>query len=87
LRSHPDREFAEYITWGLTQGFRIGFRYQDHVCHSARSNMQSAGKNPLVVCDYLRSETEAGMLIGPLEKMAVPGLHINRFAKLQQSGK
>ena len=90
LRSHPDREFAEYITQGLTQGFTIGFHYQDHVCCSARSNMQSAGKNPLVVCDYLRSETKAGTLIGPLEKMAVPGLHINRLGvipKLQQPGK
>ena len=49
--------------------------------------MQSVGKNPLVVCDYLRSETEAGTLIGPLEKMVVPGLYINRFAKSQQPGK
>jgi len=90
LRSHPDREFAEYITRGLTQGFRIGFRYQDQVCRSARSNMQSGGKNPLVFFDYLRSETEAGMLIGPLERMAVPGLHINHFGvipKSQQPGK
>ena len=42
LRIHRDREFAECIIRGLTQGFRIGFCYQDHVCHSARSNMQSA---------------------------------------------
>ena len=86
MRSHPDREFAKYVTRRLTQGFRIGY----YVCHSARSNMQSVGKNQLVVCDYLRSETEAGKLIGPLEKMAVPDLHISCFGvipKSQQPGK
>ena len=52
--------------------------------------MQSASKNPLVVCDYLRSETEAGTLIGLLERMVVPSLQINCFGvvpKLQQPGK
>jgi len=41
--------------------------------------MQSVGKKQLVVCDYLRDETESGTLIGPLQKAAVPGVHINCF--------
>jgi len=52
--------------------------------------MQSAGKNQAVVCDYLRGKTESGMLIGPLKKAAVPGVHINPFGvtpKTQQPGK
>jgi len=61
LRSHPDRELSEYIIWGLTQGFRVGFCYQNHTCRSARSNMQPTDKNPLVVCDYLKDETESGI--------------------------
>jgi len=42
-----------------------------------------------VVYDYLRGETESGMLVGPLQREAVPGVHINRFkgSKTQQPGK
>ena len=90
LRTHPDKEFSEYIIQGLTQGFRIGFCYHNHTCQSARSNMQSAGTNPAVVRDYLRNEVQSGTLIGLLKKEAVPGVHINRFGvipKSQQPGK
>jgi len=41
--------------------------------------MQLAARNPLVVCGYLRNETEAGML---LLKAAVPGININCFGLL-----
>jgi len=74
LRSHPDREFSEYIIWGLTQGFRIGFCYQDHTCHSARSNMQPTGKNSLVVCDYQRDETESGISSQSLSRQLIVDL-------------
>ena len=52
LENHPDKEFAQYLLQGISQGFRIGFNYPKE-CQSAKSNMKSATENPLVIDEYL----------------------------------
>ena len=89
LKEHPDPDFVAYILRGITEGFRIGFNYQDHTCESAKRNMKSALDNPQVVREYLALESKLGRIEGPLN-LGVPGVIINRFGvipKPHQPGK
>lgn len=65
LAAHPDRAFANYITGGIPDGFRIGFSYT-RTLNPARRNMPSAEHHPEVVEAYLAGEVLAGRIIGPL---------------------
>ena len=90
LRQHPDRDLCKYLLRGLTEGFKIGFRYGSCSSRGARSNMKSATENPRVIDDYLSREVEAGRVIGPLGHQSMPAVHINRFGvipKNHQPGK
>ena len=80
LQTHSDREFAEYITEGISRGFRIGFNYvKARSCTSAKRNMISAYEHPEVVSEYLRAECEANRVIKlPFDPVMVK-LHISRF--------
>lgn len=89
LKGHPDPDFVEYLLQGMTEGFRIGFRYQECTCRSAKRNMKSALDNPQVVRQYLAAESTLGRIEGPLE-MGMPGVIVNRFGvipKQHQQGK
>ena len=83
LRSHPDRPLAQYITTGIRQGFRIGFR-SDHKCKRAAGNMRSATENPKPVEDFVQTEVKAGRIIGPLPDMH--HIHISRFGVIPKQG-
>ena len=74
VRSHPDREFAEYILSGLEHGFRIGFDYQTRLS-SVRQNMPAAAEHPEVV----ERHSVAGRILGPIAREQLPGLKVNRF--------
>ena len=52
IRSHPDKNFIDYILRGIEGGFRIG---RDSTCHvnSATKNKQSAQDNPNTIEKYL----------------------------------
>lgn len=78
LRSHPDREFAEYILQGLEHGFRVGFDYRQQLT-PAKRNMQSALDHSEVVEKYIQEEREGSRLLGPFRRGEIPNLHINRF--------
>ena len=80
LQTHPDREFTEYITEGISRGFRIGFNYvKARPCTSAKQNMISAYEHPEVISEYLRAECEANRVIKlPFDPVMVK-LHISRF--------
>ena len=62
LRSHPDRTFANYITHGIREGFRIGFDRKQSL-KSRGKNMGSARENPTVVEAYIAEETSARRLL------------------------
>ena len=78
LENHPDKEFAQYLLQGISQGFRIGFNYPRE-CQSAKSNMKSAKENPLVIDEYLVKECSLGLILGPLNPSTLSGVHISRF--------
>ena len=85
LRSHPDRDYAEYLICGLRDGFRIGFDYQGHKCRSSRENMRSAVERPEVVREYIEKECIAGRLLGPLDPALFPEVHTSRFGVIPKS--
>ena len=85
LRSHPDRDYAEYLICGLQDGFRIGFDYQGHKCRSSRENMRSAMEHPEVVQEYIEKECIAGRLLGPLDPALFPEVHTSGFRVIPKS--
>ena len=71
----------------MREGSRIGYKYGEHHCHSAKANMKSATENPTMVAEYLDRERQAG---GPLRKGEWPGVHVSQFGvipKPHQTGK
>ena len=85
LRSHPDRDYAEYLICGLRDGFRIGFDYQGHKSRSSRENMRSAVERPEVVRECIEKECIAGRLLGPLDPALFPEVHTSRFGVIPKS--
>ena len=85
LEKHPDRCLAAYITNGVREGFRIGFRYQSHHCKRAKANMKSATEQADVVRSYLAEECALGRVIGPLDLDAWPDVHISHFGIIPKS--
>ena len=90
LATHPDSRLAEYLVRGITEGFRIGFRYSEFFTRPANSNMPSALANPTPVTSYIQTEIEAGRLIGPVNRSDYPNIQVSRFGvipKRSQPGK
>ncbi len=77
LSPHPDRAYAQYLTNGISQGFRIGFAHTTQTCHPARSNHPSAFEHPEVVSKALATEVAKGRLIGPLDPQNFPYVQIS----------
>lgn len=90
LEPHPDQALARYITSGLEQGFRIGFK-RGSPLRSSSANMHSANLHPEVITTYLQKEISLGRMLGPFHDTSnLPQLHINRFGvipKGHQTGK
>ena len=89
LKQLPDKECAEYLLRGLSEGFRIGYEYETQKCRSARNNMQSALENPQVVDQYIQQERSLGRVLGPIDPDSC-GIQVNRFGvipKGNQPGK
>lgn len=85
LALHPDRRFAGYITEGIRQGFRIGFKYATHRCKKAKRNMRSAEEHPEVVRKYLANECVEGRVLGPFNPLSLPEVHTSRFGVIPKS--
>ena len=63
ISNHPDKQLVHYILQGITEGFRVGFRYGKSQCKSAKSIMLSADTNPQVVILYLQEEVALGRVV------------------------
>ena len=64
LALHPDRKFADYVTQGISEGFRVCFDYSfAQGLRSRPNNMGSASDNPEVVDSYIDDEVTKGRLI------------------------
>ena len=75
LVAHP---FVCYLLAGITEGFRIGFRYGSPLTSSS-ANMASAIQHPEVFEEYLSKELSLGRMLGPFpSSMNLPYLQVNR---------
>ena len=85
LSSHPDQALVKYVSDGLREGFRLGFKW-DSPLRSTRSNMQPARLHPQIITDYLQKELSLGRVLGPFTADEVPhGTHINRIGVIPMS--
>ena len=78
LSEHPDKPLVQYILQGISEGFRIGFRYGNSHLKLA-SNLLSAKTNLQVVMAYLQEEVGLNRVVGPLPMGSIPGIHISSF--------
>ena len=85
LAAHPDRRFAEYVSSGVRDGFRVGYDYSN-TCAVAARNMQSARDHPEVVRVYLEDERAKGRVLGPFQPDEVHGVHTSRFGVIPKRG-
>ena len=76
LQDHPDKDFANYILKGISQGFHIGCNRAARL-QSAKGNMSSAKEHADIIRDYLDKESKEARVCGPLPGSAIPGLHIS----------
>ena len=79
LSSHPDQAFSRYILQGITNGFHIGADRATQFRPNL-SNMPSVQQQPQLVEAHLRTEAEAGRLLGPLP------LHLARLVQTSPIG-
>ena len=88
LRTHPDKQFTEYVVSGLREGFRVGFKYP-RPCRSSADNMHSVREHAQVVRDYLSNECAEGRILGPLSLPWSDEIHVGRFGVIPKgaSGK
>ncbi len=84
------RDFAKYITSGLSYyEFHIGLSSARDL-KGATANMLSARQNPAIIEEYIQKEVGLDNILGPFPKDSLGGIHINRFGcikKKHQPGK
>ena len=86
LADHPDGAFAKYIVRGLTDGFRVGFQYEECIIREHPANMKVA--DPQVVTDYLRAEREANrVIVMSLEEATELGVHSSPIGIIPKKNK
>ena len=79
LRGSGNWELAKFFLTGISEGFRIEYRYGEFPLKSARANLHGAHDHPEVVDRYLDTEIAQGRMIGPFPLDSLPGSHISRF--------
>lgn len=65
LAQHPYQDLVRFFTTGISNGFRIGFRYSDSHLKRARKNMENAYAHKQVVDNYLHEELSMARVAGP----------------------
>ena len=74
---------------GIRDSFRVGFDRRQPL-KPVRKNMQSALTNPAPVSEYLQTELEAGLVLGPFREHQASEVHTSSFGvipKRHQPGK
>ena len=59
LTEHPDRQFVDYLTQGLREGFHIGCCASQQNLQLVSTNILSAMLYPEVIQKYLQEEVES----------------------------
>lgn len=68
LVNHPNRQFVQYLTRGLTSGFLTGIE-NPPVGHFECPNLLSARQDKLFVSEAIQQEVRNGYLFGPLKEL------------------
>ena len=80
LADYPDSAFRDYIVYGISYGFCIGFNYDKYSGRKANANMWSAIENPSVMQAYLDVEVGLGRVCDPVQSQLVPkGTQLSPF--------
>ena len=66
LADHPDKQFAEYILRGISCGFHIGVDRARAIRPRREGNLPSVRMHPGLIAEHVRTEQEAGRLLGPV---------------------
>jgi len=69
LRCHPNRDFANYILWGIQCVFHIGIKSPVDL-RSATKNMSSSQQHPEIIDDYLKKEVALSNILGPFPSLS-----------------
>ena len=85
LNQHPDKTFVHYLVKGMADGFHIGFDRRVN-CKSVEKNMKSALENMEPVDEYLKTELQAGRIVGPIDPAKASHLQISRFGVIPKAG-
>lgn len=86
LQKHPDQQFTEYITHGLSHGFRIGFQHESHKLLQQGRNLHIA--DPQIVSDAIQTELVAQRLVelSPQEATAL-NIHCSPIGMIPRKNK
>ena len=86
LQTFPDRQFADYILTGFTEGFHVGFARTTRL-HDAEDNMASTREHQSVVDEYLSAECALGRVVKLTHyERAVLSPHISPFGVIPKRG-
>ena len=88
LEGYPEQRIANYLLFGIREGFRVGFNRSSPL-RSAKSNMKSAAEHPEVVSRYLSEEVKEGRVLGPfsMEDAEAASWHISKFGVIPKRHK
>ena len=79
LQHHPDTVFSSYILEGITEGFRIGFKYCGHSLKPRSRNLLSAYEHQSVVESYIEKEVLLGRMVHITDPSTLPCVHTSPF--------
>ena len=85
LCGHPDRDLVHFFLQGISEGFRVGFNYQNTVLKPARKNLACAISHPKVVDEYFKTEVQLTRVGGPLKPSSLPAIHYSRFGVIPKN--
>ena len=90
LRTHPDRQFVDYILGGIGKGVHIGVDRATRLRPAQCGNLPSVHSLPTLVAQHIREEGAAGRLLGPLPPLLTRGCQVSPIGlipKPHQPGK
>ena len=85
LHDEANKELTHFFLQGISQGFHVGFDYENCALQSATKNLQCAYDHPPVVEDYLHSEVTTSRVAGPFCQTVISGIHTSRFGVIPKS--
>ena len=90
LRTHPDRQFVEYILAGIRKGVHVGVDRALRLWPARGGNVPSVQSLPVLVSQHIREERAVGRLLGPLPPLLASDCQVSPIGlipKPHQPGK